>query len=256
MIIFTVTNNKTGQVYVGSTRNELADQWGKMVSAALQNMDFPLYQEIRTHGEESFTVEEWDAVEDRKELNALMKEALDTLNARSLNGYKTSNVIVKPTKRRAAPKKSKIEKELLSIIEAEAVSSDDWEELELTPETKTTEAEKEAAKEQIEQPIVALVTEPTTGTITDITPMLDAPAVIEAVEQPTVTVVEEELSEEMLAQAQRMARIQEAVMRSREMRQQKSADAIASERAQLEQMLAQLTDRAEQIFRQQVQSVA
>ncbi|MGB1270872.1 MAG: hypothetical protein ACPG5T_02230 [Endozoicomonas sp.] len=63
-----------------------------MVAAAEQNLDYPLYQEIRVHGKEGFVVEEWDYVDDRNELNALEQEALETLNAKNLRGYKTSIV--------------------------------------------------------------------------------------------------------------------------------------------------------------------
>ncbi|WP_330924767.1 hypothetical protein [Candidatus Sororendozoicomonas aggregata] len=116
LIIFTVTNQVSGQVFVGSTRNDLESQWEKMVCAAEQNMDYPLYREIRLHGAEQFHVEEWDFTDDRSELAILEQEALETLGAKSLKGYKTSTVKIKPRKK-ARQRKSALEKELASLFE-------------------------------------------------------------------------------------------------------------------------------------------
>jgi len=123
LIIFTVTNKTTAQVYVGSTRNDLIDQWEKMVAAAEQNLDYPLYQEIRAHGRDGFTVEEWDYVDDRGELASLEQEALEQFNARSLKGYKTSTVKIQPKTK--ARRKSSIEKELASIFAEVVAESED-----------------------------------------------------------------------------------------------------------------------------------
>ncbi|KEI70855.1 GIY-YIG nuclease family protein [Endozoicomonas elysicola] len=138
MIIFTVTNKTTSQVYVGSTRNDLADQWEKMVAAAEQNLDYPLYQEIRVHGQDGFVVEEWDDVEDRNELNMLEQEAIETLNARSLKGYKTSTVKIQP-KKKTRTRKSNLEKELASIFSEFDGDVDDFDEPSLEPKKQTDE---------------------------------------------------------------------------------------------------------------------
>lgn len=115
MIIFTVTNKSSGQIYVGTTRNDLESQWEKMVAAAQQDMDYPLYREIRIQGEDAFTVEEWDRAEDRDELTELEDEALRFFNAKSLRGYKTSTVRILPKKKKRQ-RKSSIERELASIF--------------------------------------------------------------------------------------------------------------------------------------------
>ena len=123
MIIFTVTNNITGQVYVGSTRNELESQWERMVAAAQQDLDYPLYREIRVNGEDAFTVDEWDRAEDRQELLELEQEAIDHFGAKSLRGYKTSTVKILP-KKKARQRKSSIEKELAAIFSGEGSDSE------------------------------------------------------------------------------------------------------------------------------------
>lgn len=145
MIIFTVTNKTTSQVYVGSTRNDLVDQWEKMVAAAEQNLDYPLYQEIRVHGQDGFIVEEWDDVEDRNELIMLEQEAIETLNARSLKGYKTSTVKIQP-KKKTRTRKSNLEKELASIFSEFDGDVDDFDEPSL--ESKKQTDEKPATTQQ------------------------------------------------------------------------------------------------------------
>ncbi len=122
LIIFTVTNTVTNQVYVGSTRNDLEDQWDKMVVAAEQDLDYPLYRDIRRYGVDAFIREVYDMAEHRSELAELEQNAVEDLNAISLRGHKTSTVIIKkktPVRRKA----SEAEKELLDLLDTFA--SDD-----------------------------------------------------------------------------------------------------------------------------------
>ena len=128
LIIFTITNKITSQAYVGSTRNDLLDQWEKMVAAAEQNIDYPLYEEIRIHGRDSFVVEEWDFAEDRNELLMLEKEAIESLNAQSLKGYKTSQGKFKSTKKNQNNKCS-MEKELTNIENSYHGDLDDFDDI-------------------------------------------------------------------------------------------------------------------------------
>ena len=143
MIIFTVTNKTTSQVYVGSTRNSLLDQWEKMVAAAEQNLDYPLYQEIRVHGPDAFMVEEWDYIENRDELNALEQEAIKTLSARSLKGYKTSTIKIQP-KKKTRVRKSALEKELPTILSDVDYGMDDFDDITVAPAKQAQQASEPA----------------------------------------------------------------------------------------------------------------
>ncbi|WP_426414857.1 GIY-YIG nuclease family protein [Aestuariirhabdus sp. LZHN29] len=111
LIVFTVSNRSTGKVYVGSTRNPLLLQWEKIVEAAESGLDYPLYQEIRAQGADSFQLEEWDYADDRAELQKLEREALETFGAESLRGYKTAiaprEAPVKKPRPRATVRRSK-----------------------------------------------------------------------------------------------------------------------------------------------------
>ena len=139
LIIFTVTNKVTSQVYVGSTRNDLASQWEKMLAAADQNLDFPLYREIRMHGCDCFQVEEWDFTDDRGELAQLEREALEVFNAKSLKGYKTSTVKIQP-KKKIKQYKSNLEKELASLFEELSSISETEEPVSINDEKQPSEA--------------------------------------------------------------------------------------------------------------------
>ncbi|MCL6416201.1 hypothetical protein MIB92_11110 [Aestuariirhabdus sp. Z084] len=110
MIVFTVSNRSTGKLYIGTTRNDLTLQWDKIVAAAEEGLDFPLYKEIRLHGADNFQVEEWDYTDDRHELATLEREALTTLGGESLRGYKTAIAtkapVTKPVRRKPITRKA------------------------------------------------------------------------------------------------------------------------------------------------------
>lgn len=323
MIIFTVTNKTTSQVYVGSTRNDLIDQWEKMVAAAEQNLDYPLYQEIRVHGRDGFVVEEWDFVEDRNELNVLEQEAIETLDARSLRGYKTSTVKIQP-KKKTRTRKSNLEKELASIFDEFDGDMDDFDEI--SPEPKKQTEEKTAAPQQpgAEKPLTSvsverirspeikldisttqentvenrketLAAKPENGSQVnavvqmnniclsdDISAQLEAiqaaanavlsgdsnavellnsktaapaPVDIEIVEpQPEpVKAAEPEIIIEL---DPREKRIREAIARHRKARAQRTSDSQASDRQQIEQLLAELNTRAMGMNSQSVAAAA
>lgn len=90
MIVFTVTNKVTQQVYVGTTRDSADERWSQLVLAAGLPLDFPLYEEIRQYGAHNFIVQEWAEAETREELAELEQEAIASFNARSLRGYRTT----------------------------------------------------------------------------------------------------------------------------------------------------------------------
>lgn len=137
LIIFTVTNTLTHQIYVGSTRNDLEDQWEKMVAAAEQDLDYPLYRDIRRYGTDIFHREVYDMAESRAELAELEQNAVQELNAISLRGHKTSTVIIKK-KTSVRRKASDAEKELLDLLDSFATDEmiDDLPIEELSPKKK------------------------------------------------------------------------------------------------------------------------
>jgi len=117
LIIFTITSQLSGQIYVGSTRNDLQEQWEKLIHASNADLDFPLYKEIRRQGLEHFSIEEYDYVETREEAKEIEKEVMLLHNAQSLRGYKTSERIIhkKRKNKELLQKAERSLKELFSI---------------------------------------------------------------------------------------------------------------------------------------------
>jgi ribosomal protein S13 len=98
MIIFVIRNKRSNEYFVGSTRNNLANQWNKILCATKKNLDYPLYNSIKKYGENAFEIEEWDYADTREELISLEKEAIKLFKAKSLRGYKTSEFTIKKSK--------------------------------------------------------------------------------------------------------------------------------------------------------------
>ncbi|MFT6913834.1 MAG: hypothetical protein ACJAWL_000120 [Motiliproteus sp.] len=88
MVVFKILSKVSGQNYIGSCRSDIDERWQLYLRAAEAGLDFPLYKEIREHGEEQFIVEELDYADDIAELKEM--ELLHTveLSARSLRSYK------------------------------------------------------------------------------------------------------------------------------------------------------------------------
>ncbi|MFB9888092.1 GIY-YIG nuclease family protein [Balneatrix alpica] len=88
MIIFKIVNRITEQTYLGSAKSDVFARWQEYVKAAEAGLDFPLYDDIRQHGEQAFEVLEIDFAESREELQELELYYMVELRARSLKGYK------------------------------------------------------------------------------------------------------------------------------------------------------------------------
>ena len=109
MIVFTITNDVTDEVYVGTTKDSVEERWKQYQEAAkLDHTAARLFKDIRDFGAEKFTVSEFAAAYDREDLKDMFDEAMDEFNGISLVGVKTTKpkpVKVAPVKK-AAVKKS------------------------------------------------------------------------------------------------------------------------------------------------------
>lgn len=114
MIIFTITNSITDQVYVGSTRNSIDNRWEEILVAAESGLEHPLFDDIREHSPQQFAIAEWAIAEDLQDMRELTREAIEIHNAVGLQGMRTTAPVVK------APRKSakKERTEDLSISDA------------------------------------------------------------------------------------------------------------------------------------------
>ncbi len=88
MIVFTITNTITEQLYVGTSREDLDRRWEVILKAAEAGVEADLYDDIRQHGMDSFAISEWAFAEDTAELRELMQAALEETGGISLQGLK------------------------------------------------------------------------------------------------------------------------------------------------------------------------
>ncbi|CAH0993188.1 hypothetical protein SIN8267_03329 [Sinobacterium norvegicum] len=98
MIVFTITNNESHEVYVGTARNTAEEKWSQYLASTSAGLDFPLYNDIRDYGSDAFTISEWAFADSLEELTALNREAMQTFDGISLRGHKTvnSSVVLAP----------------------------------------------------------------------------------------------------------------------------------------------------------------
>ncbi|ROR94764.1 hypothetical protein EDC56_3907 [Sinobacterium caligoides] len=98
MIVFTITNQHTNEVYVGTARNTAEEKWKQYLSSTAAGLDFPLYNDIRDYGSDAFQVSEWAFADSMEELTTLNREAMLKFDGISLRGHKTvnSSVVLAP----------------------------------------------------------------------------------------------------------------------------------------------------------------
>lgn len=108
MIVFTITNDVTDEVYVGTTKDSVEERWKQYQEAAkLDHTAARLFKDIRDFGAEKFTISEFAAAYDREDLKDMFDEAMDEFNGISLVGVKTTKP--KPVKV-ASVKKTAVKK--------------------------------------------------------------------------------------------------------------------------------------------------
>jgi hypothetical protein len=108
LIVFTITNDVTDEVYVGTTKDSVDERWKQyQEAAALDHTAARLFKDIRDFGAKSFTPAEYAVAFDREDLKDLFEEAMDEHSGTSLVGIKTTKP--KPVKV-AAPKKAAVKK--------------------------------------------------------------------------------------------------------------------------------------------------
>lgn len=95
MVVFKITNNVTGKHYVGTSFNSGFQRFEQYVEAANEDLDYPLYEDIRTNGVDAFSVEELFETSDKEELYELEQDYIAIYNAESLRGYKIGQTTAK-----------------------------------------------------------------------------------------------------------------------------------------------------------------
>lgn len=104
MIVFTLTNQVTDDVWVGTTRESSAERFESYKEALYHGIKHRFYKDLRDFGVENFVLDDYAVAEDREELKELFDEAMDTYEGKSLIGVKTVKTSILDSKA-PAPKK-------------------------------------------------------------------------------------------------------------------------------------------------------
>lgn len=109
MIVFTIINEVTDQVYVATTGKTPIARWKQFVDATPLGIKAKIYDDIREHGAESFSIAEFGVAMDREHSRELVDEAIEQFDAINLQGVKTSldPIIGENLARKATPAKAK-----------------------------------------------------------------------------------------------------------------------------------------------------
>ena len=83
MIVFSATNEVTGDVFVGSTRESLEVEWVQLISQADEGVSGGFFNQLRNYGAEKFEVEAYAYADSGSELRELTREAREELSAES-----------------------------------------------------------------------------------------------------------------------------------------------------------------------------
>ena len=104
MIVFTLINGETDDVWVGTAREDVSPEARfKQFQDALElGIDHPFYKDLKSFGPDAFEVGLFAVAEDPTELKMFVEEALETYGGKSLAGIKT--VLPGTTRASLAPK--------------------------------------------------------------------------------------------------------------------------------------------------------
>lgn len=84
MIVFTATNLQTQDVYVGTARESVEEEWADLLSQAESGTDGQFFQQLRDYGSAAFEVDTWAYGESSAEARESMREARDELGAQPI----------------------------------------------------------------------------------------------------------------------------------------------------------------------------
>lgn len=101
MIVFTLVNEATDDVWVGTAREGVSPEarFRQFQNALELGIAHPFYEELKKFGPDAFSVNLFAAAEDPTELKMFMEEALEAYDGKSLAGIKT----VLPSTPKASP---------------------------------------------------------------------------------------------------------------------------------------------------------
>jgi len=120
MLVYTLTNNITGDVWVGTCKDSSDERFMQFQEAMALGVKEKIYKDMRDFGVQNFTVEDYAIAYDREELKDIFDEAMTVHNGKSLIGVKTS--LGKTSIAKVAPLKSSVATSKRNVIEPKTTS--------------------------------------------------------------------------------------------------------------------------------------
>jgi hypothetical protein len=195
VIVFTVTNNESGRVFVASSRNAPEDRWEQLISQALEGSEGEIFNEIRNFDSSVFSVDEWGFGEDPKEIRQLMREAQHDLDATVINTGKTDRLPSAKRKKLTDVEASKLLEDLEKSISGGSEFDDIIPTPSLDPDDVATDEKLSQAETSTQSTTPAVSTEAATPSVST-TPKKSTPAISESLIEKLARKVEREKIEE------------------------------------------------------------
>lgn len=90
MLVFTITNNVTEEVWVGTCKDSSDERFNQFQEAMALGIKHKFYKDLRDFGVQNFTVEDYAVAYDREELKDIFADAMEQFEGTSLTGIKTT----------------------------------------------------------------------------------------------------------------------------------------------------------------------
>lgn len=84
MIVFSASHTDSGEIFVGSARESLEQEWAQLISQADDGAEGRFFDLLRHQGAAGFSVEEWGYADTPAELRELTREARQELGAEAI----------------------------------------------------------------------------------------------------------------------------------------------------------------------------
>jgi len=101
LIVFTATNKETRDVYVGTARESVEEEWADLNAQAENGTSGQFFQQLREQGTNGFEVDTWAYGESSSEARESMREAREELGAQPIKSSRTKAVVRKPANERS-----------------------------------------------------------------------------------------------------------------------------------------------------------
>jgi len=147
LIVFTATNKHTRDVYVGTARESVEEEWADLHAQAEQGASGQFFIQLREHGADGFEVDTWAYGESPSEARESVREAREDLGAQPIKSSRSKVIARKP-----ASEQSDSMKALMAAFQEALTDTDEVDEEDalegLVPEASSTE-KKPAGQEPV-----------------------------------------------------------------------------------------------------------